>query len=212
MERPALLNQHVDAVVVIGEQLLDQRVDALALGDVAGVDVGSTPGDLDLTAKLLQLVGAARYQHWGTSALGHLQRGRPADAGGRPGDHDRAARQRAAGPHAAGPVGIEVAFPVGPQSARVGRQRWDAEPAAGKGRTGGVAGEAAAEGQVRENLGWDAGGDDVAGSRDRSQPLGQRRDRQQRPGDPAVDRARDVRGAGGGAEGVDHVDERLGRD
>ncbi len=93
-DRPARVVDQVVDSPVLGEHHLDQVVDRLTLGEVAGIAVGRATGVGDLHREAAQLVGPSCDQQHDGPAGRALACRRLADAGGGAGDHDRAATQR----------------------------------------------------------------------------------------------------------------------
>ncbi len=217
-DRPAGVVDHEVDRWQLGGQLLAEGVDGLEVGEVARVHVRRTAATLDGGSGLLELVLAARDQHRDTAALGHLQSGDLADAGGGAGDDDVLAGERLAVALVAAGGFVEVLLPVAPQRPGVRLEVRHRDARAGQRLLGAPGVEDRDERRVREHLGRDpqAADGEVEHRLRRGgldHPVDQRQGPQgtgeqgQRPagGDPAVDRGRERRRTRGLAEGVDHA-------
>ena len=150
-----VVDQHVHRRV-IAEDLADDAVDRVHVGQVGRVRGRRPAGLLDLLLDLLELVQAAGDEDRDAARGGDLHGRRLADAAGGAGDDHRLAVDGALERAVLEQVGIEVALPVVPQLVGVGLELGHLDARAGE-RSLGVAGvELGGQGDVLEDLVGDA--------------------------------------------------------
>ena len=113
------------------QHLLGHPLDVGHVGQVAAVHEGDAAEVLDLLLGLLELLGGPGDQDDPATGGADAQRGGPADARGRPGDHHRPALDRPGERAVLAAVRAVVALPVLPERLRVGGQRRHGDARAG---------------------------------------------------------------------------------